>query len=133
MEVLDLLNTWGFAFLGAGVVLAAALVNRFAPHKRRRLRRTLLLYTFFVITIGASRIMEYVRSPTIESWAEHVRLFGDLFSAFTLVDIVALAVFDVALPAFGVALVAITGDLVVFGAYLFAALGVMKASGVTPS
>ncbi len=133
MEVLGLLYTWGFALLGAGVVLAAFLVNRFAPHKRRRLRHTLLLYVLFALTIGASRIMEHVRSPTIEAWAEHVRLFGDLFSAFTLVDIVALAVFDVALPALGVSLVAITGDLVIFGAYVFAALGVMKASGVTPS
>ncbi|HXN33562.1 MAG TPA: mechanosensitive ion channel family protein [Polyangiaceae bacterium] len=131
--MLELLNTWGFAFLGAGVVFVAFLVNRFAPHKRRRLRHTLLLYGLFAVTIGASRIMQHVRSPTIESWADHVRLFGDLFSAFTLVNLVALAVFDVALPALGVSLVAITGDLVVFGAYVFAALGIMKASGVTPS
>jgi small-conductance mechanosensitive channel len=77
--------------------------------------------------------MEHLRSATIEAWAEHVRLFGDLFSAFTLVNIVALAIFDVALPALGVSFVAITGDLVVFAAYAFAAVGVLKASGVSPS
>jgi small-conductance mechanosensitive channel/CRP-like cAMP-binding protein len=133
MEVLELLHTWGVAFLGAGVVLVAFLVNRFAPHKRRRLRYALLLYVLFAISVGTSHVMGHVRSPTIEAWNEHVRLFGDLFSAFTLVNIAALAIFDVALPALGVSLVAITGDLVVFGAYVFAALGVMKASGVTPS
>jgi small-conductance mechanosensitive channel/CRP-like cAMP-binding protein len=133
MEVLDLLHTWGFAFLGAAVVFVAFLVNRFAPHKRRRLRHTLLLYALFAIAIGASRAMDHMRSPVLEAWSDHVRLFGNLLSAFTFVNIVALAVFDVALPALGISLVAITGDLVVFGAYLFAALGVMKASGVTPS
>ena len=133
MEVLELLYTWGVAFLGAGVVLVAFLVNRFAPHKRRRLRHALFLYALFAVSVGASHVMGHVRSPTVEAWAEHVRLFGDLFSAFTLVNLAALAVFDVMLPALGVSLVAITGDLVVFGAYVFAALGVMKASGVTPS
>ena len=53
--------------------------------------------------------------------------------AFTLVNIGALAVFDVALPALGVSFVAITGDLVVFGAYVFASLGVLRAAGVSPS
>jgi small-conductance mechanosensitive channel/CRP-like cAMP-binding protein len=133
MGVLDLLNSWGFALLGAGVILVAFLVNRFAPHKRRRLRQTVLLYALFALTIGASRVMDHVRSTTIESWADHVRLFGDLFSAFAFVNLVTLAVFDVALPALGISVVAITGDLVVFGAYVFATLGVMKASGVTPS
>jgi CRP-like cAMP-binding protein/small-conductance mechanosensitive channel len=133
MAAAELLRTWGFAFLGTGFVFVAFLVNRFAPDKRRRIRHALLLYVLFLIAAGASQVMEHLRSPTTLAWAEHVRLFEDLFSAFTLVNIGALAVFDVALPALGVSLVAITADLVVGFAYIFAALGVLKASGVTAS
>ncbi|MDP9001350.1 MAG: mechanosensitive ion channel family protein [Myxococcota bacterium] len=133
MEAVELFRTWAFAFLGAGVLVVAFLVNRFAPHKRSRIRLALLLYVLFAISAGTSELMELVRSPTIESWAQHMRLFEDLFSAFTLVNIVALAIFDVALPALGMSLVAITGDLVVGFAYIFAGFGVLKASGVTAS
>jgi small-conductance mechanosensitive channel/CRP-like cAMP-binding protein len=133
MEMVELLRTWGFALLGAGVVLVAFLVNRFAPHKRHRLRVAVFLYVLFAIAAGTSEVMAFARSARIETWAEHVRLFKDLFSAFTLVNIVALTVFDVVLPALGLSLVAITGDLVVGFAYIFAALGVLRASGMTPS
>jgi small-conductance mechanosensitive channel len=130
---LDFVRTWTLAFLGAGVLLVAFLVNRFAPHKRRRLRYAVFLYVLCAAAAGVSEAMEHIRSPTIDAWAEHVHLLENLFSAFTLVHIVALAVFDVALPAMGVTLVAITGDLTVGLAYLFAAFGVLKASGMTPS
>lgn len=133
MEAVEIIHTWAFAFLGAAVLVVAFLVNRFAPHKRPRIRLALLLYVLFVITAGTSELMELARSPRIESWAEHLHLFEDLFSAFTMVNIVSLAIFDVALPALGLSLVAITGDLVVGFAYIFAALGVLKASGVTAS
>jgi small-conductance mechanosensitive channel/CRP-like cAMP-binding protein len=133
MDLVELFRTWGFAVLGACLVLVAFLVNRFAPSKRRRLRFAVLLYVLFAIAAGMSQIMQYARSPKIETWAEHVRLFEDLFSAFTLVNVLALAIFDVALPALGLSLVAITGDLVVGFAYIFVALGVLRASGMTPS
>jgi small-conductance mechanosensitive channel/CRP-like cAMP-binding protein len=133
MEVVELLHTWGFAFLGAGVLFVAFLVNRFAPHKRRRIRHALLLYVLFALAAAASHLTEHLRSPTALTWAEHLRLFEDLFSAFTLVNILTLAVFDVVLPGLGVSLVAITSDLVVGFAYVFSALGVLKTAGVTPS
>jgi small-conductance mechanosensitive channel/CRP-like cAMP-binding protein len=133
MEVVDLFRTWGFAFLGVGVLAVAFLVNRFAPHRRRRIRQALVLYVLFALAAGTSVLMEHLRSPTTLAWAEHLRLFQDLFSAFTFVNIVTLAVFDVLLPGLGVSLVAITSDLVVGFAYVFAAFGVLKAAGVTPS
>jgi small-conductance mechanosensitive channel/CRP-like cAMP-binding protein len=131
MDVAELTSTWGFALLGAGVLLVALLVNRFAPHKRPRLRQAVLLYVLFCAGAAASNVMHYLRSPTVESWGEHVRLFADLFSAFTIVNIVTLSVFDVALPALGLSLVAIHSDIVVGFAYVFAALGVLKAWGVS--
>jgi small-conductance mechanosensitive channel/CRP-like cAMP-binding protein len=133
MEVAELLRTWGFAFLGGGVLLVAFLVNRFAPHKRPRIRQALLLYVLFALAAASSYLLEHWRSPTMQTWAEHLRLFADLFSAFTLVNIVTLAVFDVVLPGLGVSIVAITSDLVVGFAYVFAGLGVLKEAGMTPS
>jgi small-conductance mechanosensitive channel/CRP-like cAMP-binding protein len=132
MGVVELWRTWALAVLGAGIVAVAFLINRFAPQKRRRLRHALFLYVLFATAAGASEIIEHVHAAT-GPWVEHVRLFEDLFSTFTLVNVLAIAVFDVALPALGVSLVAITGDLVVGFAYIFAGFGVLKASGVSAS
>jgi small-conductance mechanosensitive channel len=133
MQWFAVLHTWGFAVLGAGVVLVAFLVNRLAPAKRRRLRHSLLLYVLFLSCTGASAIMSRLPAETIVGWAEHVRLFADLFASFTVVNIAAMAIFDVALPVMGVSLVAITADLLVGFAYIFAGIGVLKAAGVTTS
>src|SRR4029077_8137763 len=111
----------------------ALLVNRFAARKRGRLRIALLLYALFCVAAAASYVMRFLRSPTVEVWADHARLFSDLFAAFTIVNIATLAVFDVALPALGLTLVAIPSDLVVGFAYVFAALGVLKSWGVSLS
>jgi small-conductance mechanosensitive channel len=132
-ELVELSRTWGFAFLGALLVSVAFLVNKLAPQKRRRLRHALLLYVVFVMVAGAWRVVGLVHAPGVAAWNEHFGLLCDLLGAFTLVNLAALAVFDVALPALGVSYVAITGDLVVFGAYVFAALGVLRAAGVSPS
>jgi small-conductance mechanosensitive channel/CRP-like cAMP-binding protein len=132
-ELVELSRTWGFAFLGALLVTVAFLVNKLAPQKRRRLRHALLLYIVFVMAAASWHLVRLVHVPGVAAWNEHFGILCDLLGAFTLVNIATLAVFDVALPVLGVSFVAITGDLVVFGAYVFAALGVLKAAGVSPS
>jgi small-conductance mechanosensitive channel/CRP-like cAMP-binding protein len=134
MELVELLHRWGFAVLGGALLVTAFLVNRFAPLRRHRIRHGLLLYVLFLVTMGVSSAFE--RVPALASWGDHVRLLSDLFAAFTLVNVVTLAIFDVALPAlriFGVSFATITADVVVGFAYVFAGLGVLKASGVSPS
>jgi small-conductance mechanosensitive channel len=133
MQLVELLHTWGFAVLGGVLVLVAFVVNRVAPKKRYRIRHGLILYALFLVCTGAAALMAHAPWPEVAPWAEHVRLFGDLFAAFTFVNVVSLAVFDVALPAVGITTVAITGDLVVGLAYLFAGFGVLKTAGVSPS
>ncbi|MGH7298554.1 MAG: cyclic nucleotide-binding domain-containing protein [Polyangiaceae bacterium] len=133
MHWIELLHTWGFAVLGGTLVLVAFLVNRFAPHKRYRIRHGLILYVFFLLCMGASAAIGRMSFHGAASWAEQMQLFEDLFAAFTFVNVVSLAIFDVLLPASGVRLVAITGDLVVGLAYLFACAGVLKAAWVSPS
>jgi small-conductance mechanosensitive channel len=132
-QTLDFLRTWGFALLGAAIVLVALLVNVFAPHRRRRIRYALFLYVLFLVGSGASALLVRVSAPSVASWGEHVRLIGDICAAFLVVNLAILLVFDVALPAVGVRPTAITGDVVVGLLYLFAGLGVLKAAGFSPT
>ena len=127
------LDAWGFALLGGCLVAVAFLINRFAPARRRRIRRALFLYLVFLLLGGAEWVLVHVRVASVRSWTEHVHLVAELMAAFTCVNLGALVVFDLVLPALGVSLVAITGDLVVGFAYVFAAVGVLNAAGVSPS
>ncbi|MBV9948978.1 MAG: mechanosensitive ion channel family protein, partial [Myxococcales bacterium] len=129
----ELVHWQGFAFLGAGVLLVAVFVNRFAPHRRRRLRSALVLYALFAVAAAASNLIDHLRSPAVAPWVDHVRLLEHLLSAFTWVNLLGLLVFGVALPALRASPVAIVADLVVGFAYLFAALVVLKATGVSLS
>jgi small-conductance mechanosensitive channel/CRP-like cAMP-binding protein len=133
MQGVELLRTWGFALLGSVLVSVAFVVNRVAPHKRYRIRHGLVLYVLFCVCTATASLLAHAPWWGAAAWSEHVRLFGDLFAAFTLVNVLSLAVFDVALPAVGVTSVAITGDLIVGLAYLFAGFGVLKAAGLSPS
>jgi small-conductance mechanosensitive channel/CRP-like cAMP-binding protein len=130
--LIEFMARWGFAVLGAGLLLVASLVNRFAPHRRRRLRASLVLYGLFLLGTAMAFGLRQVQSNVV-GWAEHVQVATDLLGGFTLVNLVALAIFDVLLPALGFASVAITGDVIVGFAYVFVALGVLKAAGVSPS
>jgi len=133
MQLVELLHTWGFAVLGAVLLLVAFVVNRVAPQKRYRIRHALILYVLFLVTTGVAALLRHGPWSGVTEWADNVRLMGDLFAAFTFVNIVSLAVFDVALPAVGVNMVAITGDLIVGLAYIFAGFGVLRTAGVSTS
>ena len=130
----ELLERWGFAAIGAALVLVAALVNRFAPAKRPRIRRALVLYVLFVLVAGTSQVLPYFpRLRASAVWSESAEVVADLFAAFTCIELTGLVVFDLLFPAVGVALVKITSDIVVGLAYLVAIFGVLKAEGVSAS
>ncbi len=133
MQVVELVRSWGFALLGAAVVLVAFLVNRLAPEKRHRIRAAVFLYVLYLAAWGTGSLLTRAPLPGAASWAEHVRLLADLLAAFTMVRVAALLVFDALLPALRVELVTIIGDVVVGLAYVFAALGVLKTVGVSAS
>ncbi len=130
-ELVAFIATWGFAVLGALLLLVAALVNRFAPHRRRRLRVALTLYVLFLVGVAMAWGLRHIPAPTVTGWSEHVRMVTELLGAAALVNLVALALFDVLLPLLGLASSAITGDVIVGFAYLFAGLGVLKSEGVS--
>lgn len=132
-QALDFLREWGFALLGAALVLVALLVNLFAPQRRRRIRYALFLYLIVLVTTGVSAVLGHLSAPTLASWGEHVRLIGDVCAAFLIVNLLVLLLFDLALPGLGIRPGAITGDVVVGALYLFAGMGVLKAAGFSPT
>ena len=59
------LEEWGFAALGVALILVAALINRFAPAKRGRIRRALFLYAFFVMLLAVREVLIVMHHPPV--------------------------------------------------------------------
>jgi|HubBroStandDraft_1064217.scaffolds.fasta_scaffold04949_6 small-conductance mechanosensitive channel len=135
MPPVELEGAWGFAVLGGSLLLIAFLINQFAPHRRRRIRHVLFLYLSFLLCGGVEHLIAWLaRShPPLAPWAAHVHVASALAAAFTSVSLGALLVFDFALPVLHVSVVTITGDLLVGLGYAFAALGVLRSEGLSPS
>jgi small-conductance mechanosensitive channel/CRP-like cAMP-binding protein len=131
--MLQFLSTWGFAVLGAALLLVAFLVNRFAPRKRRRIRGALGLYVLFLVLNGAERVLAHAPMSSVASWSEHAHVVGGLLAAFTCVELTTMTLFDVLFPAVGLPVLGLASDVVIAFAYGFAAVGVLKAAGLTGS
>jgi small-conductance mechanosensitive channel len=135
MQPIEIEGVWGFAALGAGLLFIAFLINRFAPNRRRRIRHVLFLYVAFLFCGSLEHTFTWLARwhAPLQVWAAHVHLASALVGALTSVSLGALLVFDFALPVLGISIVAITGDLLVGLGYIFAALGVLRAEGLSPS
>ncbi len=130
-EILDhLVSRWSFIWIGGGLVLVAYLVNRFAPEKKKRIRRIVILFVLFTLAAVASAAF---RVAGTEKWASGLRVAGDLLEAFTVINLVALALFDVALPALRIELVSLTSDIIVGIAYVVSTVLVLVETGINPS
>jgi CRP-like cAMP-binding protein len=129
----ELVRQWGFAVLGAALVVIAALTNRFAPAKRGRLRHALLLYLLYLLLTAAEHVLAHTHIDPTATWVGSVHLVAGLLAAFTSVNLCGLLIFDLALPAVRFRIVAITADLIVGLAYLISALAVFKAAGFPAS
>src|SRR5713226_3841563 len=89
--------------LGVALVVMAAFVWRFAPKKRRRIRRATILVMLYVTTFALAAVLHWVNA---EGWARRVWFLADLFEV--------LVVLDLALGA----------------AYILAFIGMLHRSGV---
>jgi small-conductance mechanosensitive channel/CRP-like cAMP-binding protein len=122
-----LASHWAVPLLTGGVILTAWLVNRFAPAKRRRLRRVVIVFGLFLVCFGAAAIVEPMGATT---WARRLDIASQLFEAFTIINLGALLAFDLALPAIKINVVSITTDLLIGIAYIVATLGVLHGAGL---
>jgi len=131
--MLEFLSKWGFAVLGIALVVVAFLVNRLTPRKRRRIRGALGLYVLFLILNGTEHALAHVHVASVAAWVDYAHLVGGLLAAFTSVELVTMAIFDVLLPVLGLPVLGLASDVVVAFAYAFTGFGVLKAAGVTGS
>ena len=124
------LGRFSFALIGVGVVVIAALVNRFAPQKRHRVRRVVILYGLYLLAFGA---WHGLAALGVDVWATRLKHVSAILEAFAVINVVALAIFDLLLPALKFAVVSITSDILVGIAYIVATLGVLHGAGMDPS
>jgi small-conductance mechanosensitive channel/CRP-like cAMP-binding protein len=123
-----LAERWAFLLLGLAIVALAAFLNRFAPAKRRAIRRALIPFAIYLVLWGISATFAAGKAP---DWAERIRLAADLFESFTVVNLAAIAVFDVALPAIKVDAAGIIADLFIGASYIVAVLATVHGAGVS--
>lgn len=114
------------AALSAAVVIAAFLINRYAPRKRKHVRRAVILALFyltaFVVLLTLSALHQ-------DGAARVVREITELIGVISVVSLCALTIFDLALPAIGVDAAPILTDIVVGLGYLVAAFMTMRRAG----
>lgn len=116
--------------LFAAIVAVAALVNRLDPENRSRVRRIVILYCLYVATSGSA----WALHATGESvWSGRLGVAGELFHAFTIVNLGAAAIFSVLLPLTSVRLPIIASDLLVGIGYIAATLGILSTHGLNPT
>jgi small-conductance mechanosensitive channel/CRP-like cAMP-binding protein len=113
--------------LGAALVGLAALVGRFAPKKRRRVRRATILVMLYVTTFGLATLLHFIHA---EGWSRRVWFLADLFEVLVVIDLVAILLFDLVLLALRIEIANIVHDLALGAAYILALIGMLHRSGV---
>jgi small-conductance mechanosensitive channel len=117
---------WAFG-LFAGVMVAAALVNWLRPQERKRLRRLVVLFVLYLATFGGAFACDATKEP---DWARWLFIASEVMRVFMVVNLAATVVFVVALPAVGIVLPSIAGDLLIGIGYVVATFGVLSQHGV---
>jgi small-conductance mechanosensitive channel len=112
------------------VVIAAALVNRFRPTQRPRLRR---LVTVFALFATATLAGIGFQTAGLTSWSDGVLLVAQILQALTLVSLTATLVLGILLPAVGVELPMIASDLIVGAGYVVVTFVILSRHGVDPT
>src|SRR5438552_5939666 len=113
--------------LGAALVVMAAFVGRFAPKKRRRIRRATILVMLYVTTFAVAAVLHWVDA---EGWSRRVWFLADLFEVLVVIDLVAILLFDLVLLALRIEIANIVHDLALGAAYILAFIGMLHRSGV---
>jgi small-conductance mechanosensitive channel len=118
---------WAMLYLGAGLVVAAFLVNRFAPKRKQRIRRVVMIFVLYVLACAG---LVAARVFGAHAWVPRFSVASDLLEAFTTINLGALVIFEVFLPALKIDVPTIAGDLAVGAAYLVATLGTLRNAGM---
>ncbi|MEO7328291.1 MAG: mechanosensitive ion channel family protein [Minicystis sp.] len=112
--------------VAVGVVFVAFLVNRFAPSKRRRVRRTVILTILYLLAYAVHRGLGFFH---LDGPAQVAREVSELLGVLTVVSATALSVLDLGFTVIGVEVAAIVTDLTVGLGYIVATLVTMHRAG----
>jgi small-conductance mechanosensitive channel/CRP-like cAMP-binding protein len=129
-EFLGYASPWTLLVLALGITLLAALVKRFDPRRRRRVRRITILYMLYLTTFALSVVLGLVHA---EGWARRTWFLADLFEVLVVIDFIAILLFDVVLLALRLEVANIVHDIALGAAYILAMLGILHRSGVNLS
>ena len=109
----QLLHLGGVA---VAIVLVGLLVGRLAPGKRKRMRRTLLPFVLYFLSLAAGLLLGQAGHP----WAKHVLFAARLLETLILVNLGAITLFDLLLPRVGIVVSNLITDLIIAAAMVVA-------------
>lgn len=116
--------------LFVGLLIAALLVNRLAPERRKSVRRIAILYVLYLLAFGLRYTFVGLQSAV---WAERLLVASELLQAFVLVNVVGTLAFAVLLRRVGINLPMIASDIIVGLGYVAATIAVLAGHGLNPS
>ena len=125
-----LTSFWAVAGLTAAVVVVAFLVNRWAPKKRKAVRRSAILLVLYLVALGLAFVLRYAG---VLGWSDNLRVLAEVLAVFSCINVSGLVVFELGLRRLGVELADIVVDLTIGLAYILATLGILRSSGVNLS
>ncbi len=117
------------AGLAIAIVFTAALVNRFAPQTRSRLRTIAILYVMYLLALGSSHLLADLGEP---DWARRTVIATEILRVFLVVNLSATLVFRLLLRGLGLKVPTIASDLLVGLGYIVATVGVFSQHGLDP-
>ncbi|MFL5277295.1 MAG: cyclic nucleotide-binding domain-containing protein [Myxococcales bacterium] len=120
-------SPWTIGILLVVLVALAASIGRFAPKKRRRIRRATILLMLYVTTFVVAAFLHVIHA---EGWSRRVWFLADLFEVLVVIDFVAILLFDLVLLALRIEIANIVHDLALGAAYILAVIGMLHRSGV---
>ncbi len=117
---------WHFLAVFGGVIFVAVLVN-VMKRGRRTLRRTVILLVFAILVEVMCALARWGGEST---WTFRLEFALHLLEGLVAVNLLAILVFDLALPAIAVTLPDIISDLAIGAGYIAATIAVMSSAGV---
>jgi small-conductance mechanosensitive channel/CRP-like cAMP-binding protein len=113
--------------LFAGVVAVAALVNRLRPTHKTQLRRLVILFVVYAVSLATAFGLE---AAGVQTWARPAFVAAEILQALVLVNLVGTFAFSVVVPTAGVDLPMLASDLLVGLGYIAALLAVLSKHDV---
>ncbi len=118
---------WNVVAIASAVLVMALLVNRFAPHKRGRVRRAVTTLVLFLVALGGSLLLDALGQA---EWARNLGALSELLAAFNVIAALGLLLFDLLLPAVRVHLSTLLSDLALGAAYIAVTFIVLRRAGL---